>query len=499
MKRHYLLTAFLSVLFFIITFHTGTAFASISGDDVCGGSTSNCGLAAFKIVYQNIFGLVISIGLPLLTVAVIYRFVVAWYAALQGNTNAYKEATKKVTNAIVGFILIVLVAGGILFAMIKTLGVNSKMMQLLQKISSVEIERAYAGSSVCKKANDGDQCFMPNVGPSGLYGVIVVSGQTSDVSCSDSVTGKTYTYQDGLVSDCTGVKNGTPCDTGSYYSRMGICFTPNDTTASASTGASSDPLSFITDKVAANAAGYCGNYKEGSPCSSGGKTGICVNNNQKAFCTNFRTAFFATSAATPVAVGKCAALGHTGDICYTNQNELGMCITTGACVKILSKPEALPVSNSGTPSNSGVPGTGSAPATQLPNPLGFDSLYDFILGVLNMILKFFLYPAMVGVWVLTGFMYVAAQGAPEKLTKAHKLLLWAFISTFITFSAQAFLMAVKGSVDKLIPTTNTSVTTGTQNAAPAAGTTSGTPDVNAACSENGVIGTINEDGVCVAQ
>ena len=62
-----------------------------------------------------------------------------------------------------------------------------------------------------------------------------------------------------------------------------------------------------------------------------------------------------------------------------------------------------------------------------------------------------MYPAMITVWVWSGFMYVAAQGAPEKLAKAHKLLLMAFVTTLITFTTHGFLLSLKASVDKILP------------------------------------------------
>lgn len=238
MKRQHFLTIILASFFLMVAFHGGDVLAqtSASGDDVCGSSSSTkCGIADLKKVSRNVFGLVIAIGLPLLVVFVIYRFIMAWWYLQQGNANAYKEAGKKVTQAIIGFVIIIALSGGILLLILKYLGVKDGALKLLQTISYAFIPHAYAAGEL------------------------------------------------------------------------------------------------------------------------------------------------------------------------------------------------------------------------LPNPLGATSLYDFIISILNTAMKFFLYPALIGIWVMSGFMYVAAQGAPDKLQKAHKLLLWAFISTLIVFMIQGFMIAIKGTVNKVIP------------------------------------------------
>lgn len=237
MKRQHLLIFILASFFIVISLHGIHAHAAISGDEVCGGVGHECSFTDLKKIVQGIMMAIISIGLPLLVVFIIYRFVIAWYSLQQGNANAYKEATQKAGQAVFGFIVVVAIFGGIFIVMLKYLGVGSQYLDLLQKISSIQIiERA------------------------------------------------------------------------------------------------------------------------------------------------------------------------------------------------------------------------NAQTTQLPNPLpGINSVYDFILSVLNMVMKFFIYPALIGMWVWSGFSYVLAQGAPEKLKKAHNLVMWAFISTLIAFVAQGFLVSVRGSVQKILP------------------------------------------------
>jgi hypothetical protein len=59
--------------------------------------------------------------------------------------------------------------------------------------------------------------------------------------------------------------------------------------------------------------------------------------------------------------------------------------------------------------------------------------------------------------VWTGFSFVFAQGKPEMLAKAKKWLMWAFVSTLVIFLLQGFLVAVQGTVMKILPGTSSQV------------------------------------------
>lgn len=114
--------------------------------------------------------------------------------------------------------------------------------------------------------------------------------------------------------------------------------------------------------------------------------------------------------------------------------------------------------------------------TQLPNPVNVPNLYDFILKALSLVMKFFIYPALIVIWVWTGFSFVLAQGAPDALNKAKKWLMWAFITTLVIMVLQGFLYALRASALKIIGSGST--------AGQACTTSTGT---------NGQMGT---DGVC---
>jgi hypothetical protein len=91
-----------------------------------------------------------------------------------------------------------------------------------------------------------------------------------------------------------------------------------------------------------------------------------------------------------------------------------------------------------------------AQGTQLPNPIKATNLYEFILDALRLIMRFFIYPALIVIWVWTGFSFVLAQGAPDALKKAKQWLMWAFITTLVIMVLQGFLMALQKSVNKIL-------------------------------------------------
>lgn len=509
MKRQNLLTILLSIFFVFVAFHGVHAYAqaAISGDEVCGKwdpvakkIVNPCGITSLKIISQKIFTVIISLGLPLLVVFIIYRFIMAWFAAVQGNENAYHEAAKKVKEAVVGFIIIVAIAGGITLTLLKYIGVKDgtggdkfNPLQLLQGLSIIEIPRAYAAASVCAPPNKGDTCFFTGNGTKQV-GNVTDSGSSIDLSkfCSDPITGLTsntdrvnnsYYWRD--QTDCTGKINGTVCDQGTHV--MGICsssYTPPDT-------------HFKTGPV------DCVGKLPDTFCTPTGftfgiKGGTCVSRN---------AADVSEATCYPASTGvRCLSSYNEGKVGTTDMGGTPCIVVGDPCTQSNGKPGVFAqkpqnifcVDPSTVATVTAIPTDSAAVVatapTQLPNPLGFNSLYDFILGVLSAVMKFFLYPALICIWVWAGFLYVAAQGAPEKLVKAHKLLFWAVISTLIVFMAQGFLMAIKGSVDKMLPaqTTTTASPVGTPDGrgAPAPNT------FGASCqNDNGVYGTIGADNV----
>lgn len=87
----------------------------------------------------------------------------------------------------------------------------------------------------------------------------------------------------------------------------------------------------------------------------------------------------------------------------------------------------------------------------LPNPLFANNLFDLILAIVSLVIKFFVYPAIITLWVWSGFQFVYSQGNPEGLKKAKSWLLWTVIITVVIFTLQGFLLAFKNTAQKIAP------------------------------------------------
>lgn len=239
MKKIPVILALLTACLF--SFSYTYAQTSISGDSLCGATAETaCNFSHLQSLVKGVMFFIIGLGLPLLIVIIAYRFIMAWFAAAQGQTGAYKDATKKAGQSILGFMILVALFGGVLTVILKYLGATEPVIKLLELIAS----------SI---------------------------GQTA----------------------------------------------------------------------------------------------------------------------------------HAQDV------------------------------------------------PLLPSPIEDTNLYDFILKILAMVMRFFVYPALIVIWVATGFSFVLAQGKPEALSKAKKLVIWATVSTFIVVMIQAFLFAAKGTVDQILPGSGT--------------------------------------------
>jgi len=88
----------------------------------------------------------------------------------------------------------------------------------------------------------------------------------------------------------------------------------------------------------------------------------------------------------------------------------------------------------------------------LPNPLGSNSAYDLIIAALSLAMRFFIYPGLIVMWVAAGFKFIYSQGNPEGLKTARSWLLVSFIVTVVAFSLQGFILALKATAQKIVPT-----------------------------------------------
>lgn len=119
--------------------YVGVLAQGTSIADVCGQSSSAANACTFKDIgplVKGVLGYVVTIGIPLLFIFVAYRFLMAWFALQQGNAGAYKDALKKAGNAILGFLIIVILIGGGLYTVLAFFGVNPTYLEILNLFSS---------------------------------------------------------------------------------------------------------------------------------------------------------------------------------------------------------------------------------------------------------------------------------------------------------------------------------------------------------------------------
>lgn len=429
MKRKYLLTALLASFFIFVTFHGFDAHAAISGDEKCGkwdqtlnggkgGIVNPCGINSLQVIFRGVMALIIGLGLPLLVVFVIFRFVRAWVALEQGNANAYKEAVQIAGQAILGFIVVTAVLGGVFLTILKYVGVKDSgdfnPLRLLQVISIVEVEHAYA-AEVC-----------PNSPGEGLqFSCTTRAGE--DGYCFNDACIKITKYQNKPLSKglCGASMQGALCTTNN--NENGVCVVG---------GASCDRLIPIP-------AYY---YPDGVAPQTSNDT------------ASKSTATGQTQSDTKKDVGQ---LCYSSDECKPDlrcvpQRDKGTCQTIATYEESVKNATAI----NDARAQAGASGASGGEEKSLPNPLGFDDPYTFILSGVRLAIRFFFYPALIAIWTYCGFLYVAAQGAPDKLAKVHNLLLKAALTTFVVFATQGFLGALQGSVEKIVPgTTQTTQST----------------------------------------
>ena len=86
--------------------------------------------------------------------------------------------------------------------------------------------------------------------------------------------------------------------------------------------------------------------------------------------------------------------------------------------------------------------------TQLCNPLGFDSLTEFLRKILELVVMIG-FPAIVLFIVYIGFQFIASEGNPEKLSKVRRLFFWALVGALLVLGAEALSIAIQGTVEQL--------------------------------------------------
>ena len=87
----------------------------------------------------------------------------------------------------------------------------------------------------------------------------------------------------------------------------------------------------------------------------------------------------------------------------------------------------------------------------LPNGTIWSDIVDFFTSAVRLVMRIFVYPALIVMWVWTGFSFVTAQGNPNSLKDAKRWFWYAVVTTIAIMLVQVFLLAIRGSVEKIIP------------------------------------------------
>ena len=84
-----------------------------------------------------------------------------------------------------------------------------------------------------------------------------------------------------------------------------------------------------------------------------------------------------------------------------------------------------------------------------PSPTQGATITDLILAGVSLLIRFFVFPAIIAMWVWSGFQFVYARGNPAGLQKAKAWLLYAVIITIVVFSLQGFMNAFIGTAKEI--------------------------------------------------
>ncbi len=128
-----------------------------------------------------------------------------------------------------------------------------------------------------------------------------------------------------------------------------------------------------------------------------------------------------------------------------------------ACFVLILMAPSLLFAATGAPSGSNAAGSNSTGAPSgsnagggdltysLKNPLAFDSIEDFIVAILNVVIVIAT-PIVVLFIILAGFKYVTARGNPTKIQEATQALTYAIIGGVLIIGAVAIAEIIKNLV-----------------------------------------------------
>lgn len=82
------------------------------------------------------------------------------------------------------------------------------------------------------------------------------------------------------------------------------------------------------------------------------------------------------------------------------------------------------------------------------NPLGYNSLWEFLQRILKLVVQIG-FPVIVLFIVFIGFKFIAAEGKPEEIAKVRSLFFWAIIGSLVVLGAQALAFAIQATVAQI--------------------------------------------------
>ncbi len=92
--------------------------------------------------------------------------------------------------------------------------------------------------------------------------------------------------------------------------------------------------------------------------------------------------------------------------------------------------------------------TGPPEANEFINPIKFKTIGEFLNALLDIIIMVAI-PLLVLFLTYAGFLFVTAQGEPEKLSTAKRVFLWTIVGALLILGAKVLSTAIQGTVNQL--------------------------------------------------
>lgn len=95
-------------------------------------------------------------------------------------------------------------------------------------------------------------------------------------------------------------------------------------------------------------------------------------------------------------------------------------------------------------------GPASGVSGGLPNPITASSFQDLIQKILRIVIDIGVPVATLFI-IYSGFLFVKAQGNPEKLKEAKETFFWTIVGTAVLLGAWVLAQAIAGTINQLQP------------------------------------------------